>query len=180
MADDIRYYEEARFGIRTTVLTVLACLGLLLIPVAAIAQQAVSEITVINGGSYSIACPGDFEKIDVDLNRNAGGDYIFVCYKKGLGAPVTGLWVTADGTAPVPAGKGFVQIPVDLNRGAGGDTIYLWYTKDPNCSVLSAITAVYGNSSSIACPAGFAKINVDLNRGAGGDTDYIYICEQMQ
>ena len=115
-----------------------------------------------------------------DLGEKSGGDYIFVCYKKGLGAPVTGLWVTADGTAPVPAGKGFVQIPVDLNRGAGGDTIYLWYTKDPNCSVLSAITAVYGNSSSIACPAGFAKINVDLNRGAGGDTDYIYICEQMQ
>jgi hypothetical protein len=178
MANDIRYCEEARFDVRTTVLTVLMLIGLVLFPVVATAQQAVSEITVINGGSSSISCPGGYERINVDLNQNVGGDFIYICFKKGLGAPVTGLWVTAGGTAPVPTGEGFVQIPVDLNRGAGGDFIYLWYTKDPNCSVLSAITVVASGSGSIACPGGFEKIPVDLNKGSGGD--FVYLCEQMQ
>ena len=159
---------------RTAVLTVVACVGLILFPVAVTAQQAVSEITVVVG--QTTPCPTGFQKIDVDLNRGASGNYIWLCVEKGLGAPVTGLWVTAPGHEPVPAGKGYSQIPVDLNRGAGGATIYLYYTKDPNCSVVSAITVAVGQYT--PCPTGFQKIDVDLNQDAGGN--YIWLCQELQ
>ena len=77
MANDIRYYEECRFRIRTTVLAVLTLIGLVLFPVAVTAQQAVSAVTVAVG-QYT-PCPTGFQKINVDLNQGAHGNYIWLC-----------------------------------------------------------------------------------------------------
>jgi hypothetical protein len=175
MAGDTQRYEAHRFRIRSTVLALLTFIGLILFPVAVTAQQtvqAVSEITVVVG-QYT-PCPDGFTKIDVDLNKGAGGNFIWLCYKKGVGAPVTGLFVTAGNTGPAP--EGYVSTNVDLNRDAGGDTIILWYTKDPNCSVISDIAVVVGQYT--PCPDEFTKINVDLNRNAGGN--FIWLCYQSQ
>lgn len=178
MANDIRYYEETRFGIRTAILTVLMLLGLALFPRAVTAQQAVSEVTVVHGGSWGVACPAGYDKIGVDLNQRAGGDFIFVCYKKGVGAPITELRVSV-GNPPAPLEQyGYTRIPVDLNLGAGGNFIWLWYNKDPSCSVVTDIKVVGGGSSSVSCPAGYQKYPTDLNRDAGGD--FIYICQELQ
>jgi hypothetical protein len=156
---------------------VVLCVGVLLAPALAYPQDMVSEIVVINGGSAGIPPPLGYTKINVDLNRGAGGDFIYVCYKKGVGAPITGLWVTLGGGQP-PSDRGFTRINVDLNRGAGGDFIWLWYTKDPACTMISNLAVIRGGSANILPPAGFTKINVDLNRGAGGD--FIYLCYEEE
>jgi hypothetical protein len=143
---------------------------LLLAPATAAAQDCISEITVIYGGNSGIQPPAGYTKINVDLNQGAGGDYIYVCYKKGVGAPITGLAVTL-GNAPPPAPVGYTRINVDLNRNAGGDYIWLWYTKDPACATIHNLHVLVNSTTP---PAGFTRIPVDLNRNAGGE--YIYLC----
>ena len=146
------------------------CSGLLLIPVIAHAQHSISEITVISGGSASIPPPDGYTKINMDLNAGAGGAFIYVCYKKGVGAPVTGLFVTRNSQQP-PAEPVFTRINVDLNQGAGGDFIWLWYTKDPACTTIQNLAVIFGGQ---AVPDGFTRIPVDLNATVGGE--FIYLC----
>ena len=61
---------------------VALCVGVLLIPAFAYAQEIVSEITVIYGGSGGIQPPAGYTKINVDLNGDAGGDFIYLCYEE--------------------------------------------------------------------------------------------------
>ncbi len=144
-------------------------LGLLGQPPEVNAQESISEITVIYGSHFGILPPAGYTKINVDLNQGAGGDFIFVCYKKGVGAPITGLYVTLDGGQP-PAEPVYSKIDVDLNRNAGGDYIYLWYTKDPDCATIHNI-AVQADQG--PPPEGYTRIDVDLNRHAGGAFIYL-------
>jgi len=134
------------------------------------AQEMISEVTVIRGGSSGIQPPAGYTRINADLNAGAGGDYIYLCYKKGVGAPITGLCVTIDSGAP-PANPKYTRINVDLNDGAGGDYIYLWYTKDPDCAAIQDVMVQFGQGS--RPPAGWTWIGVDLNRNAGGQ--YIWL-----
>jgi hypothetical protein len=138
-------------------------------PVTAFAQDCITELRVIRGGSSGIPAPAGFTRIGVDLNQGAGGDYIYLCTRRGVGAPITGLAVTVDGGAP-PVGAVYTRINVDLNDGAGGKFIWLWYTKDPGCST---IRDVHVQANTGAPPAGFTRINVDLNMGAGGAFIYV-------
>lgn len=39
----------------------------------------VKEITVVAGDSAAVSCPSYFEKVPVDLNKGAGGAYIYIC-----------------------------------------------------------------------------------------------------
>ena len=153
--------------LRTQTLVLLSFL--FLITGSALAQDIVTEITVITGGSSSIAAPAGYTKIPIDLNQDAGGAYIYICYKKGVGAPITGLAVTVGGGSP-PSDAGYERINVDLNQGAGGEFIYLWYTKDPACTTIHNLN-VQNNTQ--APPAGYTRIPVDLNLGAGGAFIYL-------
>jgi hypothetical protein len=136
------------------------------------AQEYISEVIVIRGGNSGIQPPAGYVKFPYDLNKGAGGDYIYVCYKKGVGAPITGLCVTLgkSGGTP-PADARYTRINVDLNDGAGGDYIWLWTTKDPDCAAVSDIIVQFGKNS--RPPAGYTWIPVDLNRHAGGE--YIWL-----
>lgn len=134
------------------------------------AQEIISEVIVIRGSSSGIQPPAGYVKVNADLNAGAGGDYIYVCYKKGVGAPITGLYVTLDSGSPPPNPK-YTRINVDLNDGAGGDYIYLWTTKDPDCAAIDDMIVQFGKNS--RPPAGYTWIGVDLNRNAGGQ--YIWL-----
>ena len=155
---------------RVVVVLIPAALLLLLTASPATAQDCISEITVIYGGSPGIQPPAGYTKIAVDLDQGAGGDFIYVCYKKGVGAPITGVAVTLDGGAP-PSDAVYTRINVDLNRNAGGDYIWLWYTKDPACTTIRNLHVLVNTTTP---PAGFTLIPIDLNRDAGGE--YIYLC----
>ncbi len=144
-------------------------LVLLLLPVTTIAQVSISEVAIIFGFNSSIQAPAGYTKVNVDLNTGAGGDFIYVCYKKGVGAPITGLAITISGHVPSPEFT-WTKIDVDLNRHAGGEFIFLWYTKDPACSTIGNIIILLGSQ---ATPDGYTKIPWDLNQGAGGAFIYL-------
>jgi hypothetical protein len=157
-------------GQRRAVRLLAAVSFLLLCFTTATAQDCISEVTVIYGGSAGIQPPAGFTKIPVDLNQGAGGDFIYLCYKKGAGAPVTGVTITLGNGVP-PPDAGYTIIPVDLNRNAGGDYIWLWYTKDPGCTTIHNFQILVNTTTP---PSGYTLIPVDLNRNAGGE--YIYLC----
>lgn len=68
--------------------------------------------------------------INKDLNKGAGGDFIYAGYKRGEDKkkPITDLRVTY-GNDRSPEKDGFSRINVDLNSGAGGKFTYLWYSR---------------------------------------------------
>ena len=165
--------QSSRFfvllGRRTLVFLLPIVLVLLLLPVTTIAQDSISEVAIISGPSSSVQVPEGYTKVNVDLNFGAGGDFIYVCYRKWVGAPITGLAITFGGHVPSPEYT-WTKIDVDLNRHAGGEFIFLWYTKDPACSTIGNIIILLDSQ---ATPDGYTKIPWDLNRGAGGAFIYL-------
>ena len=151
-------------------LVLAACLAV--VGPARAQDDTISEVTVIRGGSSGILPPAGYTKIPYDLNAGAGGDYIYVCYKRGVGAPITSLCVTKGKSGGTPlADAKYIRIPVDLNDGAGGDYIWLWTSKDPDCAAVKDIMVQFGRNS--RPPAGWTFIGVDLNDNAGGQ--YIWL-----
>ena len=159
----------------------LPVIGFLLWPTAARAEDAITELTVIYGGSSGIQCPAGFTKYPVDLNQGDGGDFIYLCYKRGVGAPVTDIDVSVSRNAVTQAPDGWTLIPVDLNRNAGGYFLYLYYTKDPGrasdpakepeCRTVRDIIVLQGAA---ATPAGYVKLEQDLNRGTDKTGDVLF------
>lgn len=154
------------------ILSLLPILLWTIAPAPAGAQDGpVTEITVVyHPLAPYVVTPEGYTRINVDLNQGAGGDYMYLCWKKGVGAPITGLAVTLNGGQP-PSDARYTRINVDLNRNAGGDYVWLWYTRDPGCTVIRNLH-VQPNQS--APPEPFTRIPVDLNSDAGGA--YIYLC----
>lgn len=144
-------------------------------------------IYILTGDSPDITPPPNYTKIPCDLNKGAGGKYIYLClYDEDDKDPLTALKVYAGGYTPSPAittpwtvvensnGKGYPG--TDLNEGAGGDWIYVYesrheYSGDP----ITKIGIAESSFSSFNIP-GWQLINVDLNKGAGGK--YIWFIYQ--
>ena len=142
------------------------------------------DVVVITGGSGNIAAPAGYEKIGVDLNWAAGGDYIYLCpaFRSAQEIasnpklrPIIELGVAVGKNARALAG--WKRINVDLNKGAGGKFIWLcvkYGTKEQISSAVSDIAVVWGSSGNVPPPFGYTKIPIDLNWDAGGK--YIYLC----
>lgn len=160
---------------------------LLLLPSSAWGQAPITDLAVIYGGSSNIACPGGFEKLGVDLNQGAGGDYIYLCIRRGAGAPITGFTVAISGSGiSVSPDPRWTLLGVDLNRNAGGYYVYAFYSKDPgledpavadpeapvpDCRTLRDIVVLQGSQ---ATPPGYTKLPYDLNRGTDDSGTVLY------
>ena len=158
----------------------------------------ITDLYIIAGNSSNITPPASYQKIDVDLNKGAGGKYIYLCYtKQDVASPIQGLEVYYGvDKYPYPSlsypwrdgvisnSAGFDYPGIDLNCGAGGDYIYLYQTRVSGIlnpyegykpwSKIKEIGVYFARTSaSSQVPAGWKRIPVDLNMGAGGF--YIYL-----
>ncbi len=115
--------------------------------------------------------PSGFKKIDFDLNKGAGGDYIWLCYKRSddQNDAVSAIYIADDDQSDPPSG--YQKIGVDLNSGAGGKYIWLCYSK--NSTLGAPITDIAVAGLNAPSPE-YKKVDYDLNRGAGGEYIYIY------
>ena len=116
-----------------------------------------------------------------DLNRKAGGKYIYLLYTKGLNASSKVTDVIEDcrtsgtSTAVKP---GYIFVNGDLNAGAGGRYIYLNYKVTPNdksCGYqeFCTRTSAYDKGDGWVPIKDMNGNPIDLNRKSGGD--YIYL-----
>lgn len=76
--------------------------------------------------------PTGFIKDNTDLNKGHGGEFVYLCYKKGVAGDINNtikdIFVVGADYSQVFPPEGFVRINQDCNAGAGGDYIYLCYS----------------------------------------------------
>ena len=136
----------------------------------------IDALSIIRGGSSTIKPPEGYTKVGVDLNQDAGGDWIYLCYHKASyrsnKPAILDLKVIWDSESTP---SGYTKLPTDLNAGAGGKYIYLCYKSGSYDSDKATLDVTsYGSSDPNAGPPyGYIKINRDLNADAGGK--YVYI-----
>ncbi|MBB6497796.1 MAC/perforin domain-containing protein [Methanococcus maripaludis] len=135
-------------------------------------QYCITDLSVIESDKGGAAPPYGFKKVDMDLNKGAGGKYIYLCYKEGLDTttPITDIVVLHGKNADAP--NGYTKINVDLNHKAGGKYIYFAYSRQTNKDPIRSVVVVKGKNAN--APYGYEKIDYDLNKGAGGE--YLYLC----
>ena len=125
--------------------------------------------------------------VNLDLNKGAGGYWIYLGYKTTTDKSKTITGIVADYFSKSNSsditykGCKYKIIPVDLNKGAKGKYIYIYYTTDPKAG--NPVTEIkyqdndvfqYGNSDGFEPVRCVTDGNVlDLNKGSGGD--YIYL-----
>ncbi|XP_029985192.1 uncharacterized protein LOC115415665 [Sphaeramia orbicularis] len=126
-----------------------------------------------------------FRKVNVDLNKGAGGKYIYLWYKKqSEGVPITRIQISfnsdmADGLARA----GYTQVPKDLNAGSGGDFIYLWYfkgTTEYDTSIQDVDVTVDAEAEAQKFKLNWERVTCDLNRKAGGNWIHMWVKRQNQ
>jgi len=144
----------------------------------------VDSLVVISGGNSNIMPPTGYTKIPYDLNKGAGGRFIYLCYHKAsyqqFGTNkqcIDSLVIIYGKNTPPPAG--YTKIPQDLNEGAGGEYVYLCYrlANWNNNVAIKDVTVVGGSNSNLPPPYGYEKVPGDLNKGAGGE--FIYVCYSL-
>ncbi|WP_298769201.1 MAC/perforin domain-containing protein [uncultured Shewanella sp.] len=142
----------------------------------------IDSIIIIRGDHSSIQPPCGYVKIPVNLNKDSGGDYIYLCYHKvsadGLRTDnpkcITDIQIIMGERTQPPVG--FTKLDVDLNKGSGGEYIFLCYKKAPfvDSMAIKDLDVISGARPDLNAPLGFIKLDQDLNKGSGGD--YIYLC----
>lgn len=115
--------------------------------------------------------------INVDLNRDAGGKYIYLCYRNGIDnqEAISAITFIVDNQA-VPSG--YIKINQDLNQGAGGAFVYLCYKAEITSNPIRRVNILIGQNA-VPPPDFYFGENYywqqkqDLNHGAGGN--YIWL-----
>jgi hypothetical protein len=135
------------------------------------------SVEVSDKGIYEKVTPDGWYRVLVDLNRGAGGKFLYLkCkpYEPSDGNPISELTILSSDKDNITTPAGFTKVATDLNKSVGGDFIYLYYKKGP--APIEGIAVVAAASSEVQAPERFVKINVDLNKHAGGQ--FIYLCFQ--
>lgn len=144
----------------------------------------VDSLIVISGTNSNITPPTGYTKIPYDLNKGAGGKFLYLCYHKasyqasGKNKQCIDSLVVIYGKSTQPP-AGYTKIPQDLNEGAGGEYVYLCYRQADwaNDIAIKDVTVVGGGNANVPPPYGYEKVPGDLNKGAGGD--FIYVCYSL-
>lgn len=164
-------------------------------------RVCILDLQVLEGGNPANPIKindRDYYKLDFDLNRNAGGSYLWLYYLPGLEndaiTPIAeiGLVDTSDGETLAQLGTGFSMINIDLNKGAGGDYIYLAFRRRNNYADKLVTGIRVGNPNLFLYSAGTSASYTwygltqrgssnlqDLNEDADGSYVYLYYTNQF-
>ncbi|KAK9970163.1 hypothetical protein ABG768_026128 [Culter alburnus] len=121
-----------------------------------------------------------YQLINVDLNKGAGGNYVFLWYKKESGkTPVTRIEFSF--TDQMKSGLADAQYEVvnrDLNAGVGGDYIFLWYfygSTEYDIPIVDLAVTVVATEEPVLMKDGWERLGCDLNRNARGNYIYLWV-----
>ena len=163
--------------------------------------EYITDVILVGGTESEVnaakSAHNDYTFISQDLNAGAGGDYIYLGYKKGSRASVNGGYITdiividAEGTnppstvtysgrtyylCPYDGGSHFEDVKGNLNSNCGGGwNLYLYYTKaNISKQAVSSITVNSTKDGAINCyytNGNSHETQIDLNRGLSGSSD---------
>ncbi len=148
----------------------------------------ISDVIAVRGKTESEAkdkCPKGYRLIATDLNRGAGGDYIYFCYKESTDRSEAITDVVIDITYTSTSFANFIssymdadytRVNTDLNAGAGGDYIYLYYSKNAKKTPISDLVVHSKTTNyipdSVVCTYN-SDVPADLNKSVGGYWIYL-------
>ncbi|MCB2410265.1 hypothetical protein [Hymenobacter lucidus] len=153
------------------------------------------DLKLVTDSNSSWLYPGHI-RLNSDLNKGAGGDYIYLTFTRqgdygsspltrvsiltrSFGQP--GSW--PDQHQPIWYGQynattntfNTYDSQLDLNSGAGGDYIFAYAARETSFGApIREVGVLSSRNQAQQPPAGWERVGVDLNKGAGGD--YIYVC----
>lgn len=140
-------------------------------------MAAITGVYVIYGKQNPV--PDGYIKIEKDLNKGAGGEYVYLCYTTSAPFdPITDIQVFAGhgNDADFSIQTGYTMIKKDLNKGAKGRYIYVCYSRDRSMTAVTGLDVVQGSSRYTYPGQGWIRINQDCSEGAEGN--YTYICKK--
>ena len=148
--------------------------------------EYITDVIIVNSKNSKNARMNEgWTAIDYDLNKGAGGSYVYLLYKttKSMGSsgePITDFYIRTGKNPPASLtynGRTYYSPDenCDLNHGAGGNFIYLYYTKDafPDGHAITGIW--FDGAQNGGVPADGGVEGFDLNNGAGGNYIYMHI-----
>lgn len=155
-------------------------------------EKYITDIVFVTGSdawSARAKTPPGYMLVDVDLNKDAGGDFIFLTYKLGdnVNDAYTDFFMEYTSKARTAGSAvlshnsnnvNYTRIASDLNKGAGGDFIYLFTTKAQTLPPIKEINVSFDSSNATSPDWNNvywlnSKNPADVNKGAGGK--YVYI-----
>ncbi|XP_051715975.1 uncharacterized protein LOC127494269 [Ctenopharyngodon idella] len=125
-----------------------------------------------------------WERLGCDLNRNAGGNYIYLWVKREKTSYIQQVAATVDFSSDKHMFElGYTRVCEDTNRGSGGKNyVFLWYRRTTDES--KALTALDVSTSlqeeSKLQKEGYKKLSVNLNKGTGGKDVYLWYKKEGQ
>ncbi|WP_199119240.1 M12 family metallopeptidase [Pedobacter sp. ASV28] len=137
--------------------------------------EPLTDLCIIRGDNNGIKPPEDFTRIEVDLRRGSGGDYVYLCFAKrdSDANAITDIRVVSDKEAKDLANKGYAKHEVKYD-------LFICYKKAPKTQRIVKIMNVdvlIGKASEPNYQKGFIKVDKNLNEGNGGN--YIYLSYQL-
>lgn len=144
-------------------------------------ESVMLDICVLYSDDGYVDPPPGFWKVPYDLNKGAGGNFIYLATKTcsrqdsglvadgpdGLGTPITDLCIITGKSKDIQAPVGYTKVEGDLNYGTGGNFVYLCYHRGQLAEPISELFVMGGKTAEVLSPPpGYAKIDADLNSGA--------------
>ncbi|XP_027139706.1 uncharacterized protein LOC113746832 [Larimichthys crocea] len=126
-----------------------------------------------------------FKKINVDLNKGAKGNFIYLWYKTEHDSdPITRVQVTFNnGMDDALISAGYTKIDKNLNAGTGGNYIYLWYFKgstEYDTPIVELDVTVDVQREGLKFKNDWERLACDLNRKAKGNWIHIWMKREKQ
>jgi len=143
-------------------------------------EQILLDIVVLYSDDGYVDPPPGYWKVPYDLNKGAGGIFIYLATKtcsrqdpgllmdgpNGLGTPITDLCVITGKSKDIQAPVGYTKVEGDLNQGTGGNFVYLCFHRGQLAEQIAELFTMGGKTSEVLSPPpGYAKIDADLNAG---------------
>ncbi|XP_048044922.1 uncharacterized protein LOC125267389 [Megalobrama amblycephala] len=121
-----------------------------------------------------------YKFINVNLNEAAGGNQIFLWYKKESGnRPVTRIEFSFNAAMkPGLTDAGYEVINRDLNAGACGDHIFLWYfygSTEYDIPIVDLKVTKVAKEEPVLMKGGWERLGCDLNRNASKTIIYLWV-----
>lgn len=140
-------------------------------------EPYIGKLTTISGDNSSITAPLGYTKIPVDLNKGAGGKYVYLCYKRSAVPIITsikGFTATTLNIPPAQIPEGHTGFGGNCNEGiAFHERVYLAASTSRDYGLpITDVDVIYGSSPYVS-RSGWTKVGQNLNADVGGD--YIYV-----
>ncbi|XP_048042541.1 uncharacterized protein LOC125266126 [Megalobrama amblycephala] len=131
---------------------------------------------------------GGWERLGCDLNRNAGGNFIYLWVKREKTSYIQDVAATVDFSSDKHMFElGYTRVGEDTNRGAGGQNfVFLWYrcTTDKSKALTHLNISTSHQEEEKLQNEGYKKLSVDLNTGTDGKFVFLWYkkeeCQSIQ